>query len=176
MPVTRALGLALLFACSSAPPVSDDPDAGGQASQCVGENDVCAPPDAGTPDAGDAGEPDAGSEPDAGGPPCDPDTPETFAEACGRYGFDCGTPTIVDRCGVTREVDCGHCAGIGQCGAQHPNVCYCVPSTSEERCAAQARVCGHTDNVDDNCGHPVVDDCGACPDGKRCNPAGTHCL
>jgi hypothetical protein len=165
--------LLLVAACAGGPVVSGPEDAGGSVSQCLGENDVCSAPDAGPVEEPDAGAVDAG-QPDAGGPPCDPDNPETFAEACARYGYDCGVPTIVDRCGVSREVDCGRCSGIGECGAQKPFVCYCVPSTAEERCAAQAAICGSFVG-DDNCGHVVTTECGTCPDGKVCNSAGTHC-
>jgi hypothetical protein len=173
--VTRALAFALLVACSSAPPVSDAPDAGGQVSQCLGENDVCSAPDAGLVEEADAGpEADAG-RPDAGGPPCDPEHPETFAEACARYGYDCGVPTIVDRCGVSREVDCGRCGFVGECGGRSPFVCYCVPSTNEQRCTRHFAICGTRDE-DDDCGHRVTTDCGACPDGKQCNSNGTRCL
>jgi len=82
--------------------------------------------DTGAPDAHDASAPDAApdavdaetSEVEAG---C---TPETENELCQKYGKNCATVVAVDRCDVTRQLECGACLGWETCGGGGvPNVC-----------------------------------------------------
>lgn len=86
---------------------------------------------------------------------------------CQQQAAQCGTITVDDLCGTSREIDCGECPTHSTCGADEPNVCGC-------RCAAEVgclpegaahpdgscRVCAET-------GWEVTEGA-ACSDGDPC--------
>jgi hypothetical protein len=52
--------------------------------------------------------------------------PESDQELCASVGANCGTRTMEDNCGATRDVGCGFCVPPDGCGA---NVCTCTWSS-----------------------------------------------
>ncbi len=182
----------LLVACSPDPGAggdvgcSKDADCKGSRICVLGACEEPTPPDAGLPLGPDAGDPvDAGDVADAGdvdagdvdagdvdagsfdaGPDC---LGESFAEACTARGWDCGTPTITDRCGRVRQVDCGTCPGGGECSRERDNVCWCPPDPTpdENYCIFAFYACGDL-STHDRCGRPVTVHCGDCVSWKTC--------
>lgn len=66
-------------------------------------------------------------------------TPETDPELCTALGKDCDEVLATDRCGVSRDLDCGTCAsdelcgGTGVtnvCGDPSTDVAWCTPTTA----------------------------------------------
>lgn len=111
--------------------------------------------DTGRSDAGgDAGEtPDMRNDRDLGGDmaPEDMCVPETDAEMCARYMFECGPLQNLDNCGQMRTIEsCGDeatvCDEFETCGAGGiPGQCGCMVAT----CADLGVLCGE---VSDSCG------------------------
>lgn len=61
-----------------------------------------------------------------------PCQPEADSVLCMNAGLDCDAVTLMDRCGVSRPVDCGTCAGGKECGSFAPNKCECPCNINSE--------------------------------------------
>lgn len=133
---------------TTAPPSNNRNNTGGDAGD-MGDGgtteDMMAPEDMAEPD------PDTGGDEDMGSDMSDMCVPETDAEMCGRYNFECGPLQDLDNCGEMRTIDsCGDeltvCLEDQSCGGGGiPGQCGCAPSTCEDL----GVLCGM---VDDTCG------------------------
>ncbi len=88
--------------------------------------------------------------------------PESDAELCGDR--QCGVASLLDRCGDTREVDCGGCEAYEDC---QDHQCLCEPESDDELCAEAAATCG-TLTVTDGCMEQRQIECGDCPEIGEC--------
>lgn len=90
--------------------------------------------------------------------------PEDDATLCAATGLTCGPASAVDRCGESRELDCGGCPDGEMCNAL--GLCVCAP-----RPCPDDVVCG---KVSDGCGARRL--CDACEDGFVCDPDELMCI
>lgn len=93
--------------------------------------------------------------------------PESDAELCVAAGATCGSITRTDRCGTSRTVTCGTCAGGATCTGL--NTC-CTPESNQQLCDDDLRECGPYNTLD-ACGQiRSIPSCGVCDDlpGGRC--------
>lgn len=106
--------------------------------------------------------------------PCEP---EPVQALCQGLGKNCGTVTATDRCGDTRDIQCGTCLTGHICGSVEPNVCgpdtSCVPEDDASLCASMGMNCGSV-NAPDNCGTFRTVACGTCADDERCGLVETN--
>ncbi len=104
---------------------------------------------------------------------CGSCVPETDSELCIQAGAVCGTLTVTDNCGNTRNPECGGCPGNGTCTA---NMCPCVPESDFQFCFNAGAWCGTVTGID-NCANPrTVQDCGTCWPGTTCGaPTPNRC-
>lgn len=84
---------------------------------------------------------------------------------CGRVGYACGPLTATDKCGVTRELDCGTCRAPATCNAQRK--CFCEAETNDRFCTRRSWDCGSV-TAADNCGTERTVSCGTCGAGLTC--------
>ena len=101
-------------------------------------------------------------------------TPETKQQLCAAAGRTCGDFKVTDRCGKSREPDCGGCPG-GQVCRANQGVC-CTPRAEAQLCSDNNLQCG-TKMVTDNCGVSRMVNCGMnCPGPyNSCNLATNQC-
>ncbi|RAL25015.1 hypothetical protein DL240_02035 [Lujinxingia litoralis] len=94
------------------------------------------------------------------------------SQLCEQHGNVCGTFSVVDNCGFTREnVDCGQCDEGVPC---ENNQCICTEQTDTEICASRGYVCGSRTIVD-SCGTERIIECGSCDAGTECSSINTCC-
>lgn len=95
--------------------------------------------------------------------------PESDQALCIAAGIGCGAARFTDRCGQTRDVDCGGCqvgelCAAGQC---------CVPETDTQLCASVGAECGVVE-LTDSCGQLRSASCGSgCSTDEVCSASNT---
>ncbi|RAL25106.1 hypothetical protein DL240_02515 [Lujinxingia litoralis] len=116
------------------------------------------------PDADVDPEPDADTDVDPG-----PDTDtgcqaESDLELCEAASLACGPLQVEDRCGESRDLNCGSCQASEIC---EEGSCVCVPESDQAFCSRQAADCGEV-IAEDNCGESRTVTCGSCESGYVC--------
>jgi hypothetical protein len=105
-----------------------------------------------------------------------PCVPEDDATLCLGQSAACGSISVMDRCGVQRDVaSCGTCPDNGVCMG---NSCgACVPEDDAAFCAREGKACGVFSGVD-NCGMTRTDaGCGVCAGaGESCVDNACVCI
>lgn len=206
------LPLVVLLAACGGTVRTDDADAGKLAVHDSGTIQFAdaGPHDAGLPDDGgvtedggvlvvdagtDGGEPvkeDGGTVVDGGprdagvsvdGGDC---VGETDQELCDGDYDECGVPTLIDSCGVTRTPFCGTCGTNATCSGIYTCRCdqgysgdgftcdVCVPESDADLCAYYYDDCG-TPTLTDSCGFDREVTCGTCGDHATCDPDYYYC-
>ncbi len=116
---------------------------------------------------------------DAGTCPMGLCIPAADAALCAQSGWGCGTGTLSDNCGASRQITCGGCPDDRVCGGVKPNQCGCDEGDAA-LCERLGYECGASMLLIDLCGDTrEVASCGShgggCQEDHRCDLASHEC-